>query len=196
MPSNTPSPYSSPWSHTEIAASAGSTISPSRQIFRERISSRAAFGIGAPGRSGNPGAWQAHRTCDRRRCGGARSAPVRAARRHRHRAGPGVGARAGGGGGARGAGAGSLRVMATKVGADWPSDAGLPGRRDRFLLELTDAIRSVADARAVMRVIAERLGAALSADGVGYGEIDESRAFLTIAEYWCGPEVTSLLGRH
>ncbi len=86
--------------------------------------------------------------------------------------------------------------MATQVGADWPSDAGLPGQRDRFLLELTDATRSVADARAVMRTTAERLGAVLHADGVGYGEIDETRALLTVAEYWCGPDVTSLVGRH
>src|SRR6478735_8431909 len=86
--------------------------------------------------------------------------------------------------------------MATQVGADWPSDAGLPGQRDRFLLELTDATRSVADARAVMRTTAERLGAVLRADGVGYGEIDETRAFLTVAEYWCAPGVPSLVGRH
>jgi serine/threonine-protein kinase RsbW len=86
--------------------------------------------------------------------------------------------------------------MATQVGADWPSGAGAPGHRVAFLLALTDALRSVADARSVMRVIAERLGQVLRADGVGYGEIDETHAFLTVAEYWCGPDVTSLVGRH
>src|SRR5205085_10347788 len=92
--------------------------------------------------------------------------------------------------------ASSLRDMATQVGADWPSGAGLPGQHDAFLLALTDAIRSVADARLVMRLIAEHLGQALRADGVGYGEIDETRAFLTVAEYWCAPGVRSLVGRH
>src|SRR5690348_14667179 len=86
--------------------------------------------------------------------------------------------------------------MATQVGAEWSSGAGAPGYRDGFLLALTDALRSVADARAVMRVVAERLGQALRADGVGYGELDETRAVLTVAEHWCAPDATSLIGRH
>ena len=68
MPSNTPSPYSSPWSQTEITAWAGSTIVPSRQIFRARISSRAVvmWLLLAVGRAPSAG------TADGERCTTAR----------------------------------------------------------------------------------------------------------------------------
>ena len=56
--------------------------------------------------------------------------------------------------------------MATQVGADWPSGAGAPGYRDAFLLALTDALRSVADAHScdiatvASRVMLQREGVA------------------------------------
>jgi GAF domain-containing protein/anti-sigma regulatory factor (Ser/Thr protein kinase) len=86
--------------------------------------------------------------------------------------------------------------VVTDVGSGARDEPGAPEQRDAFLLAFTDAVRGIADARAVMRIASERLARAIDADGVGYGELDETGAFLTIAEDWCGPGVTSLVGRH
>jgi len=86
--------------------------------------------------------------------------------------------------------------VATDVGSGARDEPRAPEQRDAFLLAFTDAVRGIADARAVMRIASERLARAIDADGVGYGELDETGAFLTIAEDWCGPGVTSLVGRH
>ena len=72
---------------------------------------------------------------------------------------------------------------------------GTSGRR-AFLVEFGDRLRALADSREVMLAAAKLLGRHLSADRVGYAEIDEAGDHAIIDWDWSGGHLSSLAGRH
>jgi PAS domain S-box-containing protein len=72
----------------------------------------------------------------------------------------------------------------------------LSERRQRFRTRLGDALRNLADPRAVMAAAARRLGRHLRADRVGYAEVDESGQYFTIERDWVNGSMHSGVGRH
>ena len=69
-------------------------------------------------------------------------------------------------------------------------------RRKAFLVELGDALRGLANPWEVMVTAAELLGGHLSADRVGYAEVDETGDYATVHHDWTRAEVTSLVGSY
>ncbi|MCW3798020.1 PAS domain S-box protein [Sphingomonas sp. BN140010] len=57
-------------------------------------------------------------------------------------------------------------------------------QRQDFLLRLSDALRGLADPRAIIRTAQRMLGERLGANRVGYGEVDETERWFTTAETW------------
>jgi PAS domain S-box-containing protein len=72
----------------------------------------------------------------------------------------------------------------------------LAERRQRFRSRLGDALRDLADPRAVMAAAARRLGRHLHADRVGYAELDESGEYFTVERDWVNGDMPSGVGRH
>jgi PAS domain S-box-containing protein len=72
----------------------------------------------------------------------------------------------------------------------------LAERRQRFRSRLSDALRDLADPRAVMAAAARRLGRHLRADRVGYAELDESGEYFTVERDWVNGDMPSGVGRH
>ena len=68
--------------------------------------------------------------------------------------------------------------------------------RQAFLLALGDALSDLADPRDIMQAVAGLLGRHLSADRVGYAEIEGNGEFFTATRDWCVPAMPSLAGRH
>ena len=68
-------------------------------------------------------------------------------------------------------------------------------RRQAFRITLDDALRGLGDPRSVMSAAAERLGQQLSADRVGYAEIDAAGEVFTVDRDWCAPGMPSLVGK-
>lgn len=62
--------------------------------------------------------------------------------------------------------------------------------RQRFLLELGDALRNETDARTIMALAAERLGRHLHVDRAGYAEFDPAQNLFTIQSNWSRSHVT------
>ncbi|MBF9195273.1 PAS domain-containing protein [Microvirga terrestris] len=57
-------------------------------------------------------------------------------------------------------------------------------RRQEFLLELNDQLRSLDDPDAIMETTAQSLGWLLKVDCAGYGEVDESRGVILVEREW------------
>jgi PAS domain S-box-containing protein len=72
----------------------------------------------------------------------------------------------------------------------------LAERRQRFRSRLGDALRELADPRAVMAAAARRLGRHLRADRVGYAEVDESGEYFVVERDWVCGDMPSGVGRH
>ncbi|WP_325166012.1 PAS domain S-box protein [Frateuria sp.] len=72
----------------------------------------------------------------------------------------------------------------------------LAERRLRFRTRLGDALRGLADPRAVMAIAARRLGRHLRADRVGYAELDESGEYFTVERDWVRGDMPTGVGRH
>jgi PAS domain S-box-containing protein len=76
------------------------------------------------------------------------------------------------------------------------TDRVLGERRNRFLLDLSDKLRSLADPRKVIEVAQEALGRHLGANRVGYGEVEETARYFTTERNWTDGSVPSREGTH
>jgi PAS domain S-box-containing protein len=65
-----------------------------------------------------------------------------------------------------------------------------------FLAALSDRLRDLTDARAVLDVASEMLGRHLAAGRVGYGEMDADTAHCTVERDWTDGVMPSIAGRH
>ncbi|MCW8084203.1 GAF domain-containing hybrid sensor histidine kinase/response regulator [Sabulicella glaciei] len=72
----------------------------------------------------------------------------------------------------------------------------LAERRGRFLLDLSDRLRSLSDPRAVIETAQAALGEHLGANRVGYGEVEETRRFFTTERNWTDGSVPTREGTH
>jgi PAS domain S-box-containing protein len=68
--------------------------------------------------------------------------------------------------------------------------------RHIFLLALSDALKEVGEARAIMAIAAEHLGRHLDADTVGYVEIDAMGKYFTIESIWATEKTPGPPERH
>jgi PAS domain S-box-containing protein len=68
--------------------------------------------------------------------------------------------------------------------------------RQAFRLALEERLHRLDDPQAVMSAASEALGRELGVARVGYGEIDESEAFVVIERDWTDGRVSSIAGRH
>ncbi len=69
-------------------------------------------------------------------------------------------------------------------------------RRNRFLLELSDRIRTLSDPQAIIAAAEEALGRHLGASRVGYGEVEESARYFTTERNWTDGTVPGREGTH
>ena len=69
-------------------------------------------------------------------------------------------------------------------------------RQGRFLLDVSDRLRSISDPRAVIAAAQEALGLHLDANRVGYGEVEESARYFTTDRNWTDGSVPSREGTH
>jgi signal transduction histidine kinase len=69
-------------------------------------------------------------------------------------------------------------------------------RQLAFQLALSDKLRSLSDASAIMLTAAEMVGRQLGAGRVGYGEIEQSGKSALVVCDWTAPGMTSLTGQH
>ncbi|HZH11078.1 MAG TPA: PAS domain-containing protein [Microvirga sp.] len=76
------------------------------------------------------------------------------------------------------------------------TDRVLGERRNRFLLDLSDRLRSLADPREVIETAQEALGRHLGANRVGYGEVEETARYFTTQCNWTDGSVPSREGTH
>ncbi|GEO17115.1 hypothetical protein MAE02_48110 [Microvirga aerophila] len=76
------------------------------------------------------------------------------------------------------------------------TDRVLGERRHRFLLDLSDRLRSLADPRTVIETAQEALGRHLGANRVGYGEVEETARYFTTDRNWTDGSVPSREGTH
>ena len=65
-----------------------------------------------------------------------------------------------------------------------------------FRISLSDRLRGLSDPGHVIATATEALGLELSADRVGYAEMDESGEFATVESEWRVTGMPSLIGRH
>jgi PAS domain-containing protein len=70
----------------------------------------------------------------------------------------------------------------------------LAERRQAFELKIADLLRDLADPYEITEVAAAALGQHLTVSRVGYGEIDASGQFVSVARDWTAPGVASLAG--
>ncbi|MFC5485082.1 GAF domain-containing protein [Microvirga aerilata] len=76
------------------------------------------------------------------------------------------------------------------------TDRVLGGRRHRFLLDLSDKLRPLADPRAIIDTAQEALGRHLGANRVGYGEVEETARYFTTERNWTDGSAPSREGTH
>jgi PAS domain S-box-containing protein len=69
-------------------------------------------------------------------------------------------------------------------------------RRQTFLIEMGDRLREIADPRQLGAVAAGMLGEHLSADRVGYAEVEENGDYFTVEHDWTAHDMPTLVGRH
>lgn len=69
-------------------------------------------------------------------------------------------------------------------------------RRDRFLLSLTDQLRTLSDPRRIIEAAQASLGTFLNANRVGYGEVDRTARYFTTQHNWTDGSVPSREGTH
>ena len=60
----------------------------------------------------------------------------------------------------------------------------LAQKRQEFLLQLNDQLRSLADPDAIMEATAQSLGRFLKVDCAGYGEVDDTRGIILVEREW------------
>jgi PAS domain S-box-containing protein len=68
--------------------------------------------------------------------------------------------------------------------------------RGRFLLDLGDRLRALSNARAIIETAQEALGRFLTANRVGYGEVEETARYFTTEHNWTDGSVPSREGTH
>lgn len=76
------------------------------------------------------------------------------------------------------------------------TDRVLGERRHRFLLDLSDKLRSLADPRAIIDTAQEALGRHLGANRVGCGDVEETARYFTTERNWTDGSVPSREGTH
>ena len=76
------------------------------------------------------------------------------------------------------------------------TDAVFARRRDRFLLALSDKLRSLSDPQEIIACAQAELGAFLGANRVGYGEVDAQARYFTTERNWTDGTVPSREGTH
>ena len=76
------------------------------------------------------------------------------------------------------------------------TDRVLGERRNRFVIELSDRLRSLSDPQAIIAAAQEALGRFLHANRVGYGEVDETARYFTTRRNWTDGSVPSREGMH
>ncbi len=69
-------------------------------------------------------------------------------------------------------------------------------RRNRFLLALSDHMRTLSDPQAIIAAAAEALGRHLGANRVGYGEVEETARYFTTERNWTDGTVPGREGTH
>jgi len=76
------------------------------------------------------------------------------------------------------------------------TDRKLEERRETFLRELEERLRSFSDPRDVMFAAAEHLGSYLEVDRAGYAEIDANGTTCRVPRDWCASGMSSLTGNY
>ena len=76
----------------------------------------------------------------------------------------------------------------------WP--AGDSEERQAFLLELSDALRPLADPVAVQEKASRLLGEHLGVDRVAYGELKADDEIIAVARDWTSPGTSSVAGEY
>ncbi|CAO4184860.1 PAS domain S-box protein [Methylorubrum extorquens] len=69
-------------------------------------------------------------------------------------------------------------------------------RRGRFLLDLSDRLRGLSDPQAIIETAQAVLGRFLSANRVGYGEVEETARYFTTDRNWTDGSIPSRAGTH